>query len=216
MSRKKAATLVATILLLSGTDAQAAAYRELQGEQGWPGVRNVFLMADPNYGRRSDQGASSMGRPTVSLSNGADAVKETYADWGVECRVVQNNKRCSVGQFQYVEQQRVLMFSIEIFPPDNNGDYLVAVTMPFGLSLSSAVNLRLDDHAFEQPQNFATCMPAGCLVPFKFSNSSIETMKKARTMVVGGKLYGSEKEANFSVSLKGFPAAIERLKYFQQ
>ncbi|WP_181168990.1 invasion associated locus B family protein [Mesorhizobium sp. B2-4-14] len=213
MARKKAASLLATILLLSGADAQAAVYRELQG---WPGVRDVPLMTDPNYGRRADQGASSMGRPPASLPNGADAVKETYDDWAVECRVIQNNKRCSVGQFQYDEQQRALMFSIEIFPPDNNGNCLVAVTMPFGLNLSDAVILRLDDHAFEQPQTFATCMPTGCLVPFKLTNSSIETMKKGKIMMVGGKSYGSEKDANFTVSLKGFPAAIERLRTFQQ
>jgi invasion protein IalB len=59
-------------------------------------------------------------------------------------------------------------------------------------------------------------MQTGCLVPFQFTNSSIEAMKGAKILKVGAKAYSGGKDAIFNASLKGFQAAVERLRVLQQ
>lgn len=215
MAIKRMATLLAAILVVSGGNTQAFAYRKLQDEQSWPPSNALAHLNGRRWGEvEMTQGTASEEPSSVTLPNGADAVKETYGDWAVECRIAQNARECSVGQYQFDQQQRLLMFSIEITQP-KNGDYAAIITMPFGLNLPDGIRLRLGDQPVEQLAAFATCLPTGCLAPFKFSTSSIETMKTTKILTVSAKAYAGGKDTSFNVSLKGFPAAIERLKNLQ-
>lgn len=217
MTRKSALSLWAAILVLSSANVQAAAYRQSPDEGSWQVGRSV-LAADPDNPRQPEAEMSPyMSGPASSpvLPHGADALKETYGDWGVECRIVQLTKRCSLGQFQYNEEQHTLMFSIEIFPPED-GDYAVAITMPFGLNLADGIRLKLDEQSIEQRGSFGTCLPTGCLVPVKLTSSSIEAMKTAKALMVIATAFSGGQHPSFRVSLKGFSAAIERLEDLQQ
>lgn len=215
MPGKTATTLAAILLLLSGS-AQAYANRPSQDDRTSPIGR--LVMADPNYRRLSEaQGrpqVSGPEQPPTSLPNGADALKESYGDWAVECSIVEARKKCSVGQFQYDQQQRAVIFSIEVLPPEDGG-YKIAVMMPFGLNLPDGIRLKLDDGSAEQRGSFATCLPNGCLVPLKFTDSSIEAMKVAKILKVSATAFGDRQNPTFNVSLKGFSSAIERLEDLQ-
>jgi invasion protein IalB len=217
MAGKKTASLLAAVVVLSSAPAPASVYRESEGEPNWSSGRG-FLAANPDEqsqaGFREALPHSAPQRTPITLPNGADEVKEIYGDWGVICRMIQSTKRCSAGHYQFDEKQQALMFSIEIFPPQDGG-YAVAVTMPFGLSLPDGIILKLDGQVFERG-GFATCFLGGCLVPLKFTSANIETMKSAKTLTVDAKAYAGGNDARLSVSLKGFSAAIERLRSLQQ
>jgi invasion protein IalB len=213
MISRTASILTAAVALLSGS-AHAFANHEARDLRTWLSAHS-FYVADRDDPRQVavqvNAQTSYSGETSATLPNGADTLKESYGDWGVECRIIRTQKKCSIGQFQYDQKQRTMMFSIEILPPED-GDYRVTVRMPFGLSLPDGVRLKLDDQAVERRGSFATCLPNGCLVPLKFSAFSIEMIKTARTMTVSGTALGGGQSVTFDVSLKGFSAAIERLR----
>lgn len=213
----KIASILATTLALLSSSTHASANHELRNELTWLSERS-FSMTDPDDPRHVEIQVNSQTfnrrQSSITLPNGADSLKESYGDWAVECNIVETWKKCSIGQFQYDQQQHAIMFSIEILPPEN-GDYRGSVRMPFGLKLSDGIRLKLDKQAVEQRGSFATCLLNGCLVPLIFSGSSIEAMKTGKTVVVSATAFSGGQSPTFNVSLKGFAAAIERLRELQ-
>lgn len=208
--------VLAAIFVLLNNSAQASAGHLFDEEKSWLRESGTLLV-EPNNRWQLDMHVSpqtSDEEQTSTLPNGADGLKENYGDWGVECRIVEERRKCSVGQYQYNQQQRVTIFSIEILLSED-GNYSVLMVMPFGLNLSDGVLLRLDDQAADQRASFLTCLPSGCLAPLKFSPDTIETMKRAKDMRVSATAFGGGQSPTFIVSLKGFSNAIQRLKDLQ-
>lgn len=154
-------------------------------------------------------GAAGAEEAAPLLPGGASSLQESYDDWAVTCRIVEKRKLCAVSQQQVQENgQRVL--AIEVGKGD--GQALSAtLILPFGLLLDAGVRLKVDEKPEGEAERFRTCIPAGCLVStsidptMRESLSSGKILKLAATSVDG-------QQAPFSISLKGFAAAIARLE----
>ncbi|MGK9264083.1 invasion associated locus B family protein [Sinorhizobium meliloti] len=207
---KYSATVVSIVAVLTGGASAAL----LQGSTG----NRTLVEAVHDDGRHVDAQAtprtSVQGRKQATLPNGADALKETYGDWAVECTVIGIQNKCSLVPSQHDQQQRASMFSVEILIAES-GENRLAVMMPFGLNLADGIRLTLDDRPAEQRGSFATCLPNGCLVPLTLPDASIEAIKKAKNLRVSATAFGGGQGPTFTVSLKGFSTAIERLKNLQ-
>lgn len=83
--------------------------------------------------------------------------------------------------------------------------------LPLGLQMSDGVQFKLDDKLSMERAYFATCLTAGCLVPVRFSAMSIAAVEKAEKLQIVQAAYGSREPILFSISLKGFKSAYERL-----
>jgi invasion protein IalB len=206
--RSVASVVAVAFALLS--NAHASVKPKLRSDGGWPSgySRDVRHGGPGENAQAYEQAQSSM-----TLPNGANVLKETYGDWGIECRVAEAAKTCVAGQMQYDQHDRVV-FSISILQSDK-GEYRILMILPFGLNLTNGIRLTLDEQAGEQRERFATCLPSGCLVAIDFSASGVATIKTARILKIRAIAFGSNQNTTFNVSLEGFTAAIERLKDLQ-
>ncbi|MGV1822379.1 invasion associated locus B family protein [Agrobacterium sp. CG160-95] len=172
-----------------------------------------YLLDEPGLAQTvsNDDSGAGNGDNAKKLANGADRIKEIYGDWAVECRMVEAKRACSMGQFYHNANTGMVMFAIELFPPEN-GLTKMLLRMPLGLRLSEGINLRLDDESSGQHAGIVTCTQEGCLVPLTLSASSIDTMKKAGSLKVSGMAFAEGANPVFHVSLKGFSLSFERLE----
>ena len=167
------------------------------------------LAVEPGAAQQRPQGAPQGTPPPVQLPNGATAINETYGDWTVDCRIVENRKACVLVQSQGNSQTGQRTFAVELRAPQD-GKTEGTLLLPFGLSLDAGVKLKIDDKDLGAAVRFSTCVPAGCLAPVSFPAATTDAMKRGTTLVVSAvNLRGGEPVA-FSVSLNGFSAAIAR------
>jgi invasion protein IalB len=145
-----------------------------------------------------------------ALPGGANSLRESYNDWQVSCAVKDKNKQCAMSQRQARKDgKRVL--AIELQP---RGDGLVGtLVLPFGLLLSNGVQFGIDDAKPEaEALPFRTCVPAGCLVPIAFDAGTVKALRAGNALKLIARSAGGDKPVQFSVSLKGFAGAADRIQ----
>lgn len=152
---------------------------------------------------------------TDALPGGASSLQETYQDWVVVCAQQlgsgsqSSTKRCAMSQQQVNQQggQRVLALELKLL----GSGVEAALSLPFGLALDKGVALQIDDGQISQPFRFRTCLPAGCIVPVTFDAAQMAALQKGVSLKVKAVADGGV-DTSFTISLKGFGAALARLK----
>jgi len=146
----------------------------------------------------------------AQLPNGASAINEIYGDWVVDCRIVDGQKLCGLSQAQGDGRTGQRIFVIELrHPRDGKADG--SILMPFGVSLERGASLKLDDNEFGEPLRFTTCLPQGCLLAVSLSVGIADPIRKASKLTVSSINQTSGETITFTISLKGFGAAVERI-----
>jgi invasion protein IalB len=84
-----------------------------------------------------------------------------------------------------------------------------ALVLPFGLALDRGVTLQVDDAPAGPALRFRTCLPAGCVVPLSFDARLVAALRKGAALKINAAA-DNGKDAVFTISLKGFPAALDR------
>jgi len=153
-------------------------------------------------------GASALAAQATALPGGANSVQETFESWTVSCVQTGDAKRCALSQQQTDQQsrQRVLAIELNAGAPDKVEGALV---LPFGLALDRGVTLQVDDGQAGPPLRFRTCLPVGCVVPLSFDAKLLAALRKGAALKVNAVADGG-KDTPFTISLKGFPAALDR------
>lgn len=150
-----------------------------------------------------------------SLPIGTTTLKEKFDDWAVECRTHEATTKCGVGQYQKDYRTSRTIVAIIVTPPAE-GFVKVVVLLPFGLAVTDGIRIRLDNEVAEQHGEFATCIPAGCLVSLILSAATIDAVEHADKIQIFSNGYESGSPLPFTISLRGFSAAFARLKNLQQ
>jgi invasion protein IalB len=152
--------------------------------------------------------APAAAQTSAGLPGGANSLQETFENWTVACVLQDAVKRCALSQQQTDQQshQRVLAIELNTFSADKADGVLV---LPFGLALDSGVTLQVDDAPAGPTLRFRTCLPVGCVVPLSFDGKFVSTLRKGGALKVNAFADGG-KDAAFTISLKGFPAALDR------
>jgi invasion protein IalB len=156
----------------------------------------------------------SMGGPVwgkdTALPGGASSLQETYQDWQIACRIVDKTKSCSMSQQQVGKKnQRVLAVELQA---GSDGAVTGVLVLPFGLLLDKGVTLQIDDKPALAPLRFRTCMPVGCLVPLSFDSDRVSSLGKGTALKLKATASDADQEVVLTVSLKGFAAALDRMK----
>jgi invasion protein IalB len=143
------------------------------------------------------------------LPGGANSLQETFENWTVACVQQNGAKRCSMSQQQTDAQSHQRVLAIEFAAP--TADQVEGtLALPFGLDLGHGVTFQIDDGAVSANQRFRTCLPVGCLIPFAFDAKTMGALRKGVNLKVAALAAADGKEANFTIALKGFPAALDR------
>ena len=172
-------------------------------------------------------GAVSANAQDAGLPGGAQSLSETYKDWTIACRLVEQQvppadakqdrasassgpsmRICSVSQ-QQVTENRQTVLTVELRP---DGDGMTGgMILPFGLALAKGILLKVDAADISQPIPFSTCLPTGCLVLFRFDTAIVAALRQGNMLsVLVSDRNGQPLE--LGVSLSGFAAATDRLQ----
>jgi invasion protein IalB len=165
--------------------------------------------ANPHADTAAPPAPAGSSPPASALPNGASSLQETYQDWQVNCVQQGTGKRCALTQQQTDQRshQRVLAIELDSFSTHKSAGALV---MPFGLALDRGVTFQIDDGAVGQPMRFRTCLPAGCIVPISFDSATIAALRKGTSLKIAAAIAEDDRDAGFTVSLKGFSDAFDR------
>lgn len=148
---------------------------------------------------------------SATLPGGATSLKETFDDWTVTCVVAEGQKRCALSQQQANQQTRQLVLAVELTPGEGNS-VVGTLVMPFGLSIDSGVTLQVDDLPSGAALRFRTCLPVGCLVNLSFDANSLKSLRGGTALKVSATPDGTKEPAAFSVPLRGFSPALDRVQ----
>jgi invasion protein IalB len=167
------------------------------------GPRNLLLLVTGSVAFS----ASAAAEEAFKLPGGASSLQVTYQDWSLSClgtpKVI-----CTISQQQTQKDGRRVL-AVELGASDEavSGTLL----LPFGLHLDVGTTLQIDDAAALKPLRFSTCLPAGCLVPLSFDANTVAALRAGSMLHVKAQSIDA-RELTFSISLKGFDSALERLK----
>lgn len=148
--------------------------------------------------------------PTERLPGGSTALRETFDDWLVNCAAVEGKRRCVIAQQQHSQQTRQLVLAVELAPAAD-GRLQGTLVLPFGLALAEGASLQVDDQTPGAPLPFRTCLPVGCIVDLMFDDAEQSMLKSGTALKIAAKADGGE-DVPLSISLKGFTAALDRLR----
>ena len=144
------------------------------------------------------------------LPGGASSIQETYEDWRVFCSAPNNVKQCTLQQVLSDSKTGQRVLAVELSPTADGGT-AGNLVMPFGLLFSAGVSFALDQNPSGQALPFQTCIPAGCLVPLSLDAHTIGALRNGAQLKLNAKSVDAKaKPLVFTVSLKGFGAALDR------
>lgn len=202
--------LIAAAAIGAGVIAAFIGVPNLSSESsnGSPGSLFTPAQAETLKVARPEQTAQDRAQLTT-FPGGATTLRESYSDWQVSCSALDQGKRCSMVQQQTNSKSRQRVLTIEL---QRNGDGMQgALVLPFGIALENGVTLQVDEAPAGNPLRFRTCVPAGCLVPLSFDAALVEALGGGGALKVNAVSDG-DKSVAFSISLKGFSAAHNRIK----
>jgi invasion protein IalB len=146
-----------------------------------------------------------------SLPGGSSSLQETFQDWQVACVIRDNARHCSLSQQQTKQGTNQRVLAVELTPASNNslGGVLI---LPFGLLLTSGATMQIDDKPISKPLAVRTCLPTGCIVPLNFDKTSIDAYRAGSVLKIGSVASDTNQPVLFTVSLKGFNSALDRIR----
>jgi invasion protein IalB len=153
--------------------------------------------------------APAAAQTTNALPGGANSLQETFDNWTVACVAQNGARRCAVSQQQADQQTRQRVLAIELIASSRD-KVDGTLILPFGLALEDGVTLQVDDAPAGPRLRFRTCLPGGCLVTLAFDAAQSTALRKGETLKVNAVADGG-KNAVFTISLKGYPAALDRM-----
>lgn len=150
------------------------------------------------------------GAAAAPLPGGAGSLVESYDDWGVVCQMQATTPACAVRQVQTNNQTKQIVLTAEITKtPD--GKFRGALVLPLGLSLQQGAQLKFDDLAMGDALPFSTCIPQGCVVPWSPEADAIAKLRTGKALSVTVTPISPANPISFSLSLKGFSNALNRV-----
>ena len=144
------------------------------------------------------------------LPGGAGSLVETFQDWVVACQAQESTTSCVMRQVQTNTQTNQSVLTLELRNVAG-GKLEGALLLPFGLALAKGVTLKNDDAAIGTLA-FSTCVPQGCLVPMGLDATQVTKLRSGTALNVGATGLNPAQPVALKISLKGFPAALNRVQ----
>ncbi len=127
----------------------------------------------------------------------------------------QAGKRCALVQVQRQKDSNKLLFSVEFSPAKAGASdgalFDGLLVLPFGLAVGQPLQLNVGG-APVQTLAIATCLPIGCLAPFKVDGGLLKKLIAGKSVEVGAVTAGQRRPVAFHVRTAGLAAGIARLE----
>ena len=174
-----------------------------------------ILPAEAQTAARPPAGQAAKGdaarKEAAALPGGASSLQESFEDWTVVCALPGGHKVCSLSQTQANQQTQQRVLAVEL-TAGNDGSLTGVLAMPFGLALEKGVTLTIGDATAGLTLPFQTCLPVGCIVPLRLDTPTLAQMRAAKQIKLTAHAADTPQPVSFSISLKGFAPAMDRVK----
>jgi invasion protein IalB len=135
---------------------------------------------------------------------------ELYENWTVTCASGPQPAACVMSQQQRKQATGQLVLAIEL--NDVSAQYAKGtIVFPFGLSLPDGAMVQVDDMPILSFLPFETCLPVGCIAPVLFDADTLAALRSGAILHLMTKAHDTGQPVRFTVSLKGFSAAQDRV-----
>lgn len=147
----------------------------------------------------------------ATLPGGASSLRESFDDWTVNCALPNGRRVCVLSQVQVDQQSKQRALAIEVGSVDAKGLGGI-MALPFGLALAPGVTVQIDDGAPLPALPFQVCLPAGCIVQFRFEGDTLAKLKTGKQVKINAKAFEGGQAIVLTVSLNGFATGLTRLQ----
>ncbi len=158
---------------------------------------------------KADAAKTDAGNQT--LPGGASSLRESFDDWTVNCALPDGRRVCALSQVQVDQQSKQRALAVEVGAVDAKG-ISGLMALPFGLALAPGVTLQIDDAAPFATLPFQVCLPAGCIVQFRFEGDTLAKIKAGKQLKIGAKAFEGGQAVLLGVSMNGFATGLNRLQ----
>jgi invasion protein IalB len=169
------------------------------------------LLASGMVALSSTQTGTYLAQAAIASSRASvSQCQEDYRDWRVACFVVPERTECTLQQHLVDERRHQNVLDIELGAPDEGmlGGTLV---LPLGIAIDRETSLQVDDSADRRVVNIQTCLPVGCVARLAFDRDFMASLRRgAKLKVAGFAASGDGIPVTFTISLDGFPQALDR------
>lgn len=146
--------------------------------------------------------------PQITLPGGATTLQETFDDWIVTCGVANGAKICAASQ-QQMQQNGQRVLAVEIKPEADHTR--IDVVLPFGILVSEPISYQIGEANSVQTTKIKTCFPGGCVATFNLNADQLRELRSAKEVKMVAPVDNNPKGFDFTISLKGFPKAYDRV-----
>lgn len=146
----------------------------------------------------------------VSPTDRVVQFQEDYNDWRVACAETIGKTRCTLQQRLIDTRRRQDVLYVEIGVPDGGGLGGMLV-LPLGIAIDQETSIAVDGSLQRRVIRIHTCLPEGCVARLAFDETFMTSLRTGRALKVSGfSAVGQGVPVNFSISLSGFPEALDR------
>jgi invasion protein IalB len=154
---------------------------------------------------------AQQGAPAATRNSNTPIFNQVHEDWTVHCFDVRGPAPCDMQQMAANKQrQRVLSVSIAYIP--QNDRYALQVVVPLGVAIGKGMTLNAGAKTLKGVR-YNRCNREGCFVEVIIDAATVDALARlgASTQIVVYP-YKQTNEIKQPMSLKGFGAALARLK----
>ena len=154
--------------------------------------------------------------PPMANAQTSQAGSETYENWTVTCAPkVAQVTACVMSQHQRRQDTGQLVLAIELNDVTRQSAKGTMV-FPFGLSLPDRAMVQVDAMPILSFLPFETCLPVGCIAPVHFDADTLASLRSGTVLHLMTKAHDTGQPVRFTISLKGFSAAHDRITNRQE
>lgn len=165
----------------------------------------------PAAAPKADAQKTDATKTDATLPGGASSLRESFDDWTVSCALPGGRRVCALSQVQVDQQSKQRALAFEVGAVDAKGISGI-MALPFGLALAPGVTVQIDEAAPLPALPFQVCLPAGCIVQFRFEGDTLAKLKTGKQVKINAKAFEGGQPIVLNLSLNGFAAGLTRLQ----
>jgi len=148
------------------------------------------------------------------MAPGAEARPQkgkVFDNWKINCQTGEDNQEKCVAMLIGLSQDGRQVFDISFGFLGPNGEAVVVVTLPLGISLRDGGALKIDERPL-LPLTLNTCRPDGCEAVAPLDDATLRAVLAAKTLAIGVVPYRAKQPLGIPVPVKGLAAAVNSLR----
>jgi invasion protein IalB len=155
-----------------------------------------------------EPGAAKQASPDSGLP---DTTTASYGDWVLRCSLQSGEKLCEVAQTLRLQGRQDPFAVIAVGREQKHAPLRFVVQVPINVSIADGAQLRVGEDSETLDFPFVRCVPQGCFAETELSDVWLQKLRAQSEGALITFRDGTRQEVRLSLSLRGFPDAMDGL-----